>query len=103
MIPFVLSYLVAAQAAQAADPPPGAAPVVQSQIVVVGRRHTPDRVVCRTIVETGSRIPEGRVCQHESEWDQERRRNQLDAERMVADSRDYNQQLVAHDGANGPH
>jgi hypothetical protein len=100
MIIFAASALLAAQAG---TPPPGDAPVGQQQIVVVGRRPvTADRIVCRTIVETGSRIPEGRQCQRESEWEQERRRNQETIERQVADSRDYNQQLVAHDSGGGP-
>jgi hypothetical protein len=101
MIASVVSALLAAQPATPTTPE---TPAGQQPIVVVG--HPPanaDRIVCRTIVETGSRIPEGRRCQRESEWEQERRMNQLEAERAVADSRDYNQQLVAHDSAGGPH
>jgi hypothetical protein len=101
MIAFVFSALLAAQTAIPAPADPSAG---QQPIVVVGRPPVnADRIVCRTIVETGSRIPEGRRCQRESEWEQERRMNQLEAERAVADSRDFNQQLVAHDSAGGPH
>ena len=94
MIAFAVSVLFAAQAA---TPPPTDTPDNRQPIVVVG--HPPagaDRVVCRTIVETGSRIAEGRLCQRQSDWEADRRRNQLDAERMVADTWDYNQQLIGH-------
>ena len=100
MIAFVVSALLAAQAA---TPSPTDASAAQQQIVVVGRRPvTADPIRCHTIVITGSRIPEGRQCQRESEWEQERRRVQQEVERQVADSRDFNQQLVAHDSAGGP-
>ena len=98
MIPVVLSSLLAAQApTPTPTPPPAEASAAQSQIVVVGRRRTADPIVCHTIVITGSRIPEAHQCQRESQWEQERRRNQDIIWRQVSESNDYNQQRLMHD------
>jgi hypothetical protein len=92
----MLTSFLAMLAAQAATttPPTGDAPTAR-QIVVVGQPPaTVDRVICRTMVETGSRMGGTRVCHRQSEWEQERRQHQVDDGRHVSDTQDYGYQTA---------
>jgi hypothetical protein len=96
MISFVVIALLAAQDATPppTTPPSGEAPVAH-QVVVVGQPPASvDRVVCRTMVETGSRLGGTRVCHRQSEWEQERRRNQIDADHQTSGTQDYGYQSM---------
>ena len=87
--------VIAMLAAQDATPPPAAPTTGSRQAVVVGQPPaTADRIVCRTMVETGSRLGGTRVCHRQSEWEQERRRNQADAARETNGTQDYGYQSM---------
>jgi hypothetical protein len=67
---------ILASLALAADPS-------TAQQAVVNAPKT-DRMICRTVELTGSRIGGGRVCKTESQWQKEKE----DAERMLNGRRD---------------
>jgi len=91
----MLTLVFTMLAAQAANPPPAGESPVARQVVVVGQPPaTVDRVVCRTMVETGSRLGGTRVCHKQSEWEQERRRNQADAAHETSGTQDYGYQSM---------
>jgi len=97
MISFVFIALLAAQEA---TPPPTTPPTGNRQTAVVGQPPaTVDRVVCRTMVETGSRLGGTRVCHRQSEWEQERRRNQADADHETNGTHDYGYQTIPQPAA----
>lgn len=92
MITLVVTAMLASQAAAS---PPANPPAASQQVVVVGQPPaTVDRVVCRTMVETGSRLGGTRVCHRQSEWEQERRRNQTDAAHETSGTQDYGYQSM---------
>jgi hypothetical protein len=87
----VIAMLASQDATQTSTPPPSA----QRQTAVVGQPPaTTDRVICRTMVETGSRLGGTRVCHRQSEWEQERRQNQADAQHETSGTQDYGYQTM---------
>ena len=93
MISVVVFVALATQATNpsSAGEPPAAA----RQVAVVGQPPASvDRVVCRTMANTGSRLGGTRVCHKQSEWEQERRRNQIDADHETSGTQDYGYQTM---------
>jgi hypothetical protein len=87
--------VIAMLASQDATPPPAAPATGSRQIVVVGQPPaTADRIVCRTVAETGSRLGGTRVCHRQSEWEQQRRQNQADADHQTSGTQDYGYQSM---------
>jgi hypothetical protein len=97
MISLVLVAMLASQDTNTSPPTP---PAATRQTVVVGQPPaTTDRVICRTMVETGSRLGGTRVCHRQSEWEQERRQNQIDAQHETSGTQDYGYQTIPQPAA----
>ena len=81
-----LVLLVSAAPVVAADPaPPAAAPPTQIASA------KPDRMVCESIAELGSRLKSHRVCMMRSQWEDQRRQD-----KMTIDQAQVGQPLEIH-------
>jgi hypothetical protein len=47
-----------------------------------GKKHDPNKKVCRTISETGSRLNKTRACHTQAEWDELRRQTKAKIENI---------------------
>lgn len=87
----MLLPLLLQAAASTLTPQPPVAPLPPSQATTVASDSRdeavgdPNRVICRSIAVTGSRLGRQRVCQTAAQWQQVRRDNRRNIERAQAD------------------
>jgi hypothetical protein len=76
----VLVMIGTASPAQKTSPPSADS----DPIVVTGKTAKENKRVCKSSVATGSILPQ-KICKKQSEWDEQRERDLLAMERIVAD------------------
>jgi len=53
-----------------------------SEVAKKARNSDPNKLICETSVETGSRLARKRTCLTAAQWEEQRRQNRMDIERQ---------------------
>jgi hypothetical protein len=97
MLALDVMLAAAVQAAVAPAAPPGGAPAPVPNVEVVGPNRQ-NRVICRTIIPSGSHIAARRVCRTFAQAEAERDRMQSEAERAYETTMRRTEQMLVSSG-----